>query len=191
MLSTRALLALAPGLAALLWIVLPHGASARPQATDKARQFVEDFIKQFRPLDVAANRAWWDANISGNDEDFKRKEDAQNRIDELLSKTDAFAQVKAIKECGGIDDAVTKRAIETRMGTDPDLPIWPTLATDVNAVELGKMTTGQQSIKGTLKAIGSFWITSTSSCTSSLHGRVSFTIWNAFGEQASVTMRMN
>lgn len=48
---------------------------------------------------------------------------------------------------------VTKRAIETRMGTDPDLAIWPTLATDVNAVELGKMTTGKQSIESTLKAI--------------------------------------
>jgi len=48
---------------------------------------------------------------------------------------------------------VTRRAIETRMGTAPRLPIWPTLATDVNAVEYGKMTTGQQSIERTLKVI--------------------------------------
>jgi multiple sugar transport system substrate-binding protein len=48
---------------------------------------------------------------------------------------------------------VTKRAIETRMGIEPHLPIWATLATDVNAVELGKMTTKQQSIEETLKAI--------------------------------------
>jgi len=48
---------------------------------------------------------------------------------------------------------VTKRAIETRMGSSPHLPIWATLATDVNAVELGKMTTKRQSIESTLKAI--------------------------------------
>ena len=48
---------------------------------------------------------------------------------------------------------VTKRAIETRMGTSPRLPVWVTLASDVNAVEYGKMTTRQQSIEHTLKVI--------------------------------------
>jgi multiple sugar transport system substrate-binding protein len=48
---------------------------------------------------------------------------------------------------------VTKRAIETRMGTEPHLPQWAALATDVNAVEYGKMTTKQQSIQETLQAI--------------------------------------
>lgn len=48
---------------------------------------------------------------------------------------------------------VTRRAIETRMGTGPRLPIWPTLATDVNAAEYGRMTTKKQSVEETLKAI--------------------------------------
>ncbi len=48
---------------------------------------------------------------------------------------------------------VTRRAIETRMGTEPHLPAWAALATDVNAVEYGKMTTKQQSIEDTLKSI--------------------------------------
>jgi multiple sugar transport system substrate-binding protein len=34
------------------------------------------------------------------------------------------------------------QTIETRMGTDPHLPRWPAIATDVIAVELGKLTTG-------------------------------------------------
>lgn len=112
MLSLRAFLVLAAGGTALLWVILPHAASATPEATAKAKQFVETFIKQFRPLDVAGNRAWWDANISGKDEDFKRKEDAQNKIDELLSNKETFAQAKAIKEAGNIDDPVTRRAID-------------------------------------------------------------------------------
>lgn len=45
--------------------------------------------------------------------------------------------------------AVTRDAILNHMGTEPHLPKWPTLAIEF-AVELGKMTTGQQSIKGTL-----------------------------------------
>ena len=109
--SVRAMLPLAAAFAALLWIVLPH-ASADSEKTVRASGFVHGFIRQFRPLDVAGSRAWWDANISGKDEDFKRKEDAQNKIDELLSNKETFAQVKAIKEAGAIDDPVTKRAID-------------------------------------------------------------------------------
>lgn len=49
--------------------------------------------------------------------------------------------------------AVTKRAIETRMGTSPHLAAWAMLSTDVNAVEYGKMTTKQLSVRDTLKSI--------------------------------------
>jgi multiple sugar transport system substrate-binding protein len=49
--------------------------------------------------------------------------------------------------------AVTKRAIETRMGTSPHLPAWAALSTDVNAVEYGKMTTKQSSVRDTLRSI--------------------------------------
>src|SRR5581483_5944533 len=81
-------------------------------ATRKARALVENFTRQVRPLDIAANRAWWDANLTGKDEAFKRKEEAQNKIDALLADCAAFAEVKAAKEAGGIDDPVTKRAID-------------------------------------------------------------------------------
>src|SRR5882724_3195359 len=68
MLSARALLTVAVGLMAVAWITLPRAASAGPTATEKAQKLVETFIKQFRPLDVAASRAWWDANIGGMDD---------------------------------------------------------------------------------------------------------------------------
>lgn len=44
---------------------------------------------------------------------------------------------------------VTLDAILNHLGTEPHLPAWPTLSIDY-AVELGKMTTGQQDIKTTL-----------------------------------------
>ena len=48
---------------------------------------------------------------------------------------------------------VTRRAIENRMGTSPHLPAWVTLASEVNAAELGRMTTGKQGVDETLEAI--------------------------------------
>jgi peptidyl-dipeptidase A len=56
--------------------------------------------------------AWWVANTTGKDEDFKKKEDAQNRLDEALADKKSFAEVKAIKKAGGIDDKVLARAID-------------------------------------------------------------------------------
>jgi len=63
-------------------------------ASDRARRFVEGYTARMRPLEIAANRAWWNANITGKDEDFKKKEEAQNQIDAALSDKTAFAEVK-------------------------------------------------------------------------------------------------
>src|SRR5207249_2859592 len=80
--------------------------------TTAAKTFLDQFIEKLRPLDIDVQRAWWDANISGKDEDFKRKEEAQNKIDALLSNKETFARIKELKDSGKIDDAVTRRAID-------------------------------------------------------------------------------
>jgi len=50
---------------------------------------------------------------------------------------------------------VTLDAIMNRMGTEPHLPAWAALSVDSFAVELGKMTTGQQDAKTTLDNMAS------------------------------------
>lgn len=88
-------------------------ASADAETTAKAKAFVASHEAKMRPLDVAAGKAWWDANTTGKDEDFKRKEEAQNKIDAALADKSRFAELKALKERRDqIDDAVTKRAID-------------------------------------------------------------------------------
>jgi peptidyl-dipeptidase A len=91
--------------------MLTPSASADPRMTRKAKDFIDAFTKKIRPLDIAANTAWWDAMITGDKQAFKRKEDAQNRLDALLADKSHFAELKALKEAGQTDDAVTKRAI--------------------------------------------------------------------------------
>ncbi len=93
-------------------IFVSPSASADGDTTAKARAFLDKFTAALRPLDIAANRAWWDANMTGKDEDFKGKEEAQNKIDAFLSDKGAFALVKALKESGQIDDSILKRAID-------------------------------------------------------------------------------
>jgi peptidyl-dipeptidase A len=91
----------------------PSPSVADPDTTARAKKFVAGHEAKFKPLDVASNKAWWDANTTGKDEDFKRKEEAQNAIDAALSDKAAFAELKAIREARDkIDDKTTRRAID-------------------------------------------------------------------------------
>jgi peptidyl-dipeptidase A len=100
-------------LAALLCTAPP--AAASPETTERAKKFIADHETKVRPLDIAAGIAWWNANISGKDEDFKKKEETQNKIDEALSNREKFAELKSLKEAkdkGDIDDKITARCID-------------------------------------------------------------------------------
>ncbi len=110
--SLRVLLPLFAVAAVALLAFRPMVALADPPSTDRARKFVATHEAKMRPLEIASGLAWWEANISGKDEDFKKKEEAQNRIDAALADPKTFAEVKAIKEAGKIDDPVITRAID-------------------------------------------------------------------------------
>jgi len=93
---------------------MPPTAPASPAATEDAKTFVAAHEAKMRPLDVKAGLAWWNANTTGKDEDYKLKEEVQNQIDLALSDKATFAKLKALKEAadkGEIDDAVTARGI--------------------------------------------------------------------------------
>src|SRR5262249_41592977 len=112
MLSLRIVLPLLAVFAVAFLLWRPMIAFADPASTVRARNFLTTHEARLRPLEVAAGIAWWDANVSGKDEDFQKKEEAQNRIDAALADPKAFAEVKAIKENGKIDDPVLARAID-------------------------------------------------------------------------------
>ena len=89
--------------------------SAQADANDDAAAFIKDHVAKLRPLEVTAGIAWWNANTTGKDEDFKKKEDAQNKIDEALADAKAFDRVKALKAAadkGDIKDALAARQIQ-------------------------------------------------------------------------------
>jgi peptidyl-dipeptidase A len=112
MLGLRLLLSAAFLVVLGMSICRPMIAVASSKMNERAQRFINAHETKVRPLEVAAARAWWDANVSGKDEDFKRKEEAQNRIDEALSDPASFKHVKMIKDEGGIDDPVIRREID-------------------------------------------------------------------------------
>ncbi len=110
MLSMRLLFAAA---VALFLLSRPLAALAGPEMTGRARKFLDGHDRRVRPLDVASNLAWWQANTTGRAEDFARKVEAQNRLDAALADPKAFADLKEIRDHKKeIDDPVLARAID-------------------------------------------------------------------------------
>lgn len=137
MLSVRIVLCLLSVVA--LFLMTAPIASADEAATARAKKFVADHEKKLRPLEIAAGEAWWTANISGKDEDFKKKEETQNKIDAALADPATFKELKAIKDAGKIDDPITARAIDVLYLTYLEKQVDPALLKQIvakaNAVE--------------------------------------------------------
>src|SRR5947207_14542221 len=96
---------------AMWMIAAPTALRANPEMTERARKFVATHESKIRPLERAASLAWWNANVTGKDEDFERKIETQNRIDEALADPDKFRELKEIKESGQVDEPILAREI--------------------------------------------------------------------------------
>ncbi len=87
---------------AILAVIVASSVSLNAQARSaddaRARKFIAEHEARIRPLEKAVNRAWWTANLSGKDEEFKAKEQTQNKLDEAFADKETFAELKAIKQ---------------------------------------------------------------------------------------------
>lgn len=77
----------------------------------QAAAVIDSHLKSVKPLEIAANRAWWDANISGSDEAFAAKVNAQNSLDKALGNKERFEQIKKLRDAG-LNDPVLKRQFQ-------------------------------------------------------------------------------
>ena len=74
----------------------------------QVKAFLKEHEETIRPLEIAANRAWWDANVSGKDEDFAAKEQAQNKLDAALADPARFAKLKSLRDAKNLDKNLDK-----------------------------------------------------------------------------------
>lgn len=77
----------------------------------QARKFIQQYLDEVRPVEIRVNQAWWEANTSGRNEDFARKEQVENELNGLLSDKTTFARLKALHE-GELADALLHRQID-------------------------------------------------------------------------------
>lgn len=112
MIDGRIMLVLGLVLSVLWMMAAPMTVRGNPEMTERGRKFVAGHEAKIRPLERAANLAWWNANVTGKDEDFDKKIETQNRIDEALADREKFRDLKGIKESGQVDDPTLARQID-------------------------------------------------------------------------------
>jgi peptidyl-dipeptidase A len=85
----------------LVAVSIPSFAASQDKGGDAnalARRFIEYYDATVRPLEIEANRLSWIANVTGKDQDYAKKQAAEDKLDLCLSDTRRFAELKAIKE---------------------------------------------------------------------------------------------
>ncbi len=85
--------------------------TARAQDVESdARQLVADFESRLRPLEIGVALAWWDANVTGSEAAFAKKQAAETDLDRALSDPARFANLKRCDEAK-LSDATLAREI--------------------------------------------------------------------------------
>ncbi|HVX12118.1 MAG TPA: M2 family metallopeptidase [Pirellulales bacterium] len=82
---------------------------AGPDMTAEARKLVASYESDIRPIEVEANRRWWDANVTGSDQSYQQKQESENKLDAALADRDRFARLKSCD--GHVKDPLLARQI--------------------------------------------------------------------------------
>ena len=101
----------ASGLLLLTSVLINSASAVEPDNDARAKRFVEYFEATVRPQECAAARCFWNANVTGKEEDFQKKQAAEEKVDLLLADPQKFAELKAIHE-GAISDRLLAREIQ-------------------------------------------------------------------------------
>ena len=76
------------------------------------KTFIANWEARVVPLQKETYTAYWNASISGKDEDYAKSEQLQLQLNSIFTNKEEFALLKKIKESGSISDAILKRQLD-------------------------------------------------------------------------------
>ncbi len=74
--------------------------------------FIQNFDSVVQPLTKASSLAYWNASISGKEEDWKKSEELNIELTKVFANKEDFAILKRIKESEAITDELLKRQLD-------------------------------------------------------------------------------
>ncbi|MFH1453186.1 MAG: M2 family metallopeptidase [Armatimonadota bacterium] len=78
----------------------------------KAREFIQYYEAKVSPVFKEAGIAYWNASISGKDEDYDIYARYSLELDTIHSNKEDFEKIKMFKESGQLNDPIIKRSID-------------------------------------------------------------------------------
>jgi peptidyl-dipeptidase A len=100
----------------LIAVTLFYQCSSEKKEVDmnaKADSLINEFVNKIKPLSKEMNLAYWNASITGKDEDYQKSLEAELAYNKVLSDKEFFNRVKEIRESKKITDTLILRQIET------------------------------------------------------------------------------
>lgn len=94
-------------------MLLTVGCSNKSEKMEKElKTFITGWEARVEPLQKAAYEAYWNASISGKDEDYAKSEALQFQLNSIYTSKDDFALLKRIKDSNAVTDTLLKRQLE-------------------------------------------------------------------------------
>lgn len=78
----------------------------------EADEFIQSFEAEMIPVYVDMNKAYWDASISGRDEDYSRASELEIKFSKILADKEKFKKVKKYRASDNIKDSITNRVFD-------------------------------------------------------------------------------
>ncbi|HPG32633.1 MAG: M2 family metallopeptidase [Lentimicrobiaceae bacterium] len=94
-------------------LLIAGGCSNKKEKMEQElKQFIADWEARVEPLQRDAYIAYWNASISGNDEDYAKSEQLQFQLNSIYTSKEDFALLKKIKESEAVTDTMLKRQLD-------------------------------------------------------------------------------
>ena len=90
-------------------ILLGCGAN---QKEIQLQEFITTHVDKVKPMHIEANLAYWDAAISGKEEDYDKVSELTLEIRQIYNNPEEFALLKNMKQSGEVKQAVLARQLD-------------------------------------------------------------------------------
>ena len=87
------------------------GCVKKEDMTEEFKRFVKDYEAKAAPLFTEANTAYFNATISGKEEDYKKAADLQVQLSKIYANKADFAKLKRFKDSNTIQDEILSRQL--------------------------------------------------------------------------------
>lgn len=95
-----------------LFLIAAISGCAQYTKEEKLQTFIDKHVAKVKPLSKENNLAYWDAAISGEDEDYDKVSELTLKIRKIYSNPKKFSMLKKMKTSGEITDELLTRQLD-------------------------------------------------------------------------------